>query len=101
MYLRCNWLAFLFLKVEDFRNMADHLGQSKNLGQDSGHRPVDIVYGKKNKSSGVTAAEVMKGKYTLDDNAPDRDLGKSITPGFRNISLEVGVCANNMIIFVF
>jgi len=75
-------------KVEDFRNMADHLGQSKNLGQDSGKRPVDIVYGKKNKSSGVTAAEVMKGKYTLDDNAPDQDLGKSITPGFRNISLE-------------
>jgi len=69
--------------------MGDILGQSKNLGQDSGFRPPDMVYGKKNPNRGIGAAEVMKGKYTERDNAPDKDLGKSIMPGFRNISLEV------------
>jgi EF-hand domain-containing family member B len=73
-------------QVEDFRNMADMLGQSKNLGQDSGKRPADLVYGKASGSKGLSAAEVLRGKYKEADNLPDRDLGKSITPGFRNLS---------------
>ncbi|KAJ1418003.1 hypothetical protein B484DRAFT_334009, partial [Ochromonadaceae sp. CCMP2298] len=71
-------------KVEDFRNMADILGQSKNLGQDSGLRDKNLVYGKSSGVKGLSAAEVLKGKYRDSDNLPDRDLGKSITPGFRN-----------------
>jgi hypothetical protein len=74
-------------QVEDFRNMKDILGQSKNLGQDSFTRG-DMVYGKANRGKGFSAGEVIKGKYTEDDNMPDMDLGKSITPGFRNISME-------------
>jgi hypothetical protein len=73
-------------KVEDFRNMADVLGQSKNLGQDSGLRPRDLVYGKASGTKGLSAAEVLRGKYKEADNRPDRDLGKSITPGFRNLA---------------
>lgn len=73
-------------KVEDFRNMADVLGQSKNLGQDSGSRPKDMVYGRASGIKGLSAAEVLRGKYNESDNLPDRDLGKSITPGFRNLS---------------
>lgn len=73
-------------KVEDFRNMADVLGQSKNLGQDSGQRPKDMVYGRVSGVKGLSAAEVLRGKYRESDNLPDRDLGKSITPGFRNLS---------------
>ncbi len=73
-------------KVEDFRNMADMLGQSKNLGQDSGLRPKDMVYGRASGIKGLSAAEVLRGKYNEIDNLPDRDLGKSITPGFRNLS---------------
>lgn len=76
------------LQVEDFRNMADMLGQSKNLGQDSGMRPKDLVYGKASGSKGLSAAEVLRGKYKESDNLPDRDLGKSITPGFRNVTLQ-------------
>ena len=83
-----NEVAVNMKRVEDFRNMGDSLGRSKNLGQDSGARPDDIVYGFKPKASGVTAAEVMKGRYRVEDNAQDMDLGKSITPGFRNIALE-------------
>jgi hypothetical protein len=81
-------------RVEDFRNMSrDNLSESKNLGQDSGVRPFDMAYGKAGASSRATkgtwgAGEVIKGNYSYDDQMPDRDLGKSITPGFRNISLE-------------
>ena len=80
--------------VEDYRNMGDALGQSKNLGQHSGARPYDTVYGKGSASMRKTgnvwgAAEVIRGKYSVQQQLPDGDLGKSITPGFRNISLEV------------
>ena len=80
-------------RVEDFRNTANMIGQSRNLGQNSGSRPFDMVYGKASASGRATkgtwgAAEVMKGAYPADDQMPDADLGKSMTPGFRNISLE-------------
>lgn len=65
------------------------LGQSKNLGQDSASRPADIVYGKKNPNKGIGALEVIRGKYSEAETEPDKDLGKSIMPGFRNISQEV------------
>jgi hypothetical protein len=78
------------LQVEDFRNMADIMGQSKNLGQDSATRPRDLVYGKPSGTKLFSAADVIKGRYKPEHNLPDRDLGKSITPGFRNISREVG-----------
>ena len=50
-------------QVEDFRNMKDILGQSKNLGQNSFSRG-DMVYGKANKGKGIGAGEVIRGKYT-------------------------------------
>jgi len=31
---------------------------------------------------------VIKGNYTEADQLPDRDLGKTLTPGFRNVTLE-------------
>ena len=79
--------------MEDFRNhMNDSLGQSKNLGQGSGTRPKDMIYGKSsrsNKSAMIVAGDVIRGNYKDEDNMPDHDLGKSITPGFRNVVLEV------------
>ena len=39
----------------------------------------------------MSAAEVLKGKYKEMDNLPDEDLGKSITPGFRNLSFSVRI----------
>lgn len=82
--------------VEDFREMSDILGQSKNLGQGSAARSIEYAYGKpsgaeiraaKGKQP-VGAWEVIRGTYSKEDQLPDKDLGKSITPGFRNISLE-------------
>ena len=78
-------------KVEDYRNMGDMLGKTKNLGQNSGARPFDLAYGKSSvsgRAGGWSAAEVIKGKYNEKQQEQDHDLGKSITPGFRNISLE-------------
>ncbi len=68
--------------------MADQLGKTKNLGQDSGSRPRDMVYGKPSGMKTLTAAEVIRGRYTPADTQPDRDLGKSIRPGFRNITYQ-------------
>ena len=31
---------------------------------------------------------MIKGNYTEADQLPDRDLGKTLTPGFRNVTLE-------------
>ncbi|RYH27211.1 hypothetical protein EON65_13800 [archaeon] len=76
-------------KVEDFRNMGNMLGQTRNLGQDSGIRPRDMVYGKPSGLKTVSAADVIKGKYGAADLQPDRDLGKSILPGFRNLTVQV------------
>lgn len=81
-------------KVEDFRNMTDKLGQTKNLGQDSASRPKDMIYGKPSGIKGLSAADVIKGRYTPADTQADRDLGKSITPGFRNITVEVSYQIN-------
>jgi len=89
-------LAVNTKKVEDFRDMGDILGRSRNLGQGSGSRPYDYCYGKpsatvKRALSGkppIGAAEVLKGNYNPEDQLPDRDLGKSITPGWRNVTLE-------------
>lgn len=78
-------------QVEDYRNMGDMLGKTKNLGQDSAARPFDLAYGRSaasGRKGGWGAAEVIKGKYTMLEQLPDVDLGKSVTPGFRNISLE-------------
>lgn len=66
--------------------MGDMLGRTKNLGQDSGVRPADMVYGKPSGNKSVSAIDVIRGRYSGTDLEPDRDLGKSITPGFRNIS---------------
>ena len=78
-------------QVEDYRNMGDMLGKTKNLGQDSSKRPFGTAYGRSaasGRAGGWSAAQVIAGKYDLKSQEPDHDLGKSITPGFRNISLE-------------
>jgi hypothetical protein len=36
----------------------------------------------------TSAAEIMRGSYTPEQLLPDKDLEKSITPGFRNINTE-------------
>lgn len=81
--------------VDNYAKTTDLLGKSKNLGQQSGTRSLEVVYGRpsqtalKAKSGPVWGAEqIMQGGYSVEEQKPDIDLGKSITPGFRNISTE-------------
>lgn len=74
--------------VEELRMMGDILGQTKDLGQGSTLRPANMIYGKPPVTKRYGAADVMRGKYTDMDQLPDKDLGRSITPGFRNVSRE-------------
>jgi len=71
--------------VEAFKKRQDQLGHSRHLGQDSDKRGLDFVYGKGRKGQNFGAADVLRGKYTKEQQVPDVDLGKSITPGFRNV----------------
>jgi hypothetical protein len=83
-------------KVEDFHNMGNMLGQARNLGQESGLRPRDMVYGKASGVKSVSAADVIRGKYSAADLQPDRDLGKSVLPGFRNLTVQVSTAVNRL-----
>jgi hypothetical protein len=51
------------------------------------------MYGKstlrRNGKAPLTAAEVIRGRYKEEERLPDPDLGKSLTPGFRNITYGV------------
>jgi hypothetical protein len=48
----------------------------------------EYVFGKKTSGDEWGAAECIKGDYTIEDQQPDKDLGKSLTPGYRNIFKE-------------
>ena len=62
--------------------------ESKNLGQELLLTGLGVQPGASGRVGGWGTAEIIQGKYTLKEQQPDIDLGKSITPGFRNISLE-------------
>lgn len=75
--------------MEDYRGRNDLLGQTRNLLQGSADRPEGMVYGRSSAHAlkgrtPVGVGAVIKGKYSDQEQRPDIDLGKSITPGFRN-----------------
>lgn len=78
-------------KVEDFKNLQDQLGKVRNLGH--GERAVghDHTYGKASIRAlhEWDARMCIQGDYDEADQAPDPDLGKSFTPGFRNTTNEL------------
>merc|ERR1711998_94425 len=80
-------------KTEDFKNLSDQLGRVRNLGHGNKESHPD-VYGKASlpaqepNSQVCDARSCIEGDYTFDEQAPDSDLGKTHTPGFRNITTE-------------
>mmetsp|Transcript_17367 Transcript_17367/g.66146 ORF Transcript_17367/g.66146 Transcript_17367/m.66146 type:complete len:423 (-) Transcript_17367:66-1334(-) len=79
-------------RLEDFRNLTDSLGRARNLAQGSRDAlPADHAYGVASVRRGAEewdAKQCIQGDYDEDDQAPDRDLGKTMTPGFRNLTTE-------------
>lgn len=74
--------------VEDFKGVStDMLGQSKNLGQGKPPLPENHAYGAKNivGSDVWNAAKCLHGEPTERELQADRDLGKSVKVGCRNV----------------
>jgi len=72
--------------LEDFKDTAkDALGTCKNQGfGEQRSLPGTFTFGKENRYDEWGARECMRGDYSLDEQAPDSNLGKSNNPGFRN-----------------
>lgn len=50
--------------------------------------PADFAHGIKSTVSEYTAGSCLKGYYALEDQLPDRDLGRCVKPGRRNVTTE-------------
>mmetsp|Transcript_1532 Transcript_1532/g.1535 ORF Transcript_1532/g.1535 Transcript_1532/m.1535 type:complete len:443 (+) Transcript_1532:37-1365(+) len=80
--------------VENFKDLGDTLGRPRNLGIGASTIPPETVFGRPSISIHETnlwgAAETIRGNYgdKRDDGTTVDDLGRSITPGFRNITTE-------------
>ena len=80
-------------QMEDMKDTFDTLGKSRHLG--NANCDVNYIFGK-NKSckknaknqEEPSAQACIQGSYTLDEQAPDSDLGKSVNAGWRNVTLE-------------
>jgi len=64
----------------------DHLGRTRNRGQDPYGRPPPDRFGiVKRATDGSTAADCIRGDYDEADRRPDDSVGKATRPGYRNI----------------
>jgi hypothetical protein len=77
-------------KTEDMKALNDQLGRVRNLGHgNKASHPK--VYGKTSLTAALGAWDAracIEGDYSWEDQQPDLDLGKSQTPGFRNVTSE-------------
>ena len=77
-------------KTEDMKALNDQLGRVRNLGHgNKASHPA--VYGKISLTAALGAWDAracIEGDYSWEDQQPDSDLGKSQTPGFRNVTTE-------------
>ena len=65
---------------------SEHLGAVKNLGFGETVMPHGQVYGMPSQSGPEWGVRECIGNYTPEEQAPDKDLGRSIRPGWRNVS---------------
>ena len=73
--------------LEDFRVVStESLGAVKNLGYGNTKVPGSHVYGMPSQSGPEWGVRECIGNYTPDEQLPDKDLGRSIRPGWRNVS---------------
>ena len=76
-------------RLEDFRELnAEGLGTVKNLGFGQRVPPPGAVFGMASQSGPEWGVRECIGNYTPEEQQPDKDLGRSIRPGWRNIAPE-------------
>jgi hypothetical protein len=72
--------------LEDFRVVStEGLGSVKNLGYGRTDAPDGHVYGMPSQGGPEWGVRECIGNYTPQEQQPDKDLGRSIRPGWRNI----------------
>jgi len=72
--------------LEDFRVVStEGLGTVKNLGHGVTDVPPNMVYGMASQAGPEWGVRECIGNYTPEEQQPDRDLGRSIRPGWRNM----------------
>jgi len=77
--------------AEDYRHVQHpkHFQKSHAKQGPSGPpMPRDHQYGIKSGVSDYTAESCIKGYYSLEEQLPDQDLGRSVKPGRRNVTTE-------------
>lgn len=75
-------------QVEDMKNTRDHLGRARNLGHGERGLPEDHIFGVVGASDRWDARTCIQGQYSAEEQAPDPDLGCSMTVGWRNVTTE-------------
>merc|ERR1711865_578483 len=71
---------------EDYRHVAnDHLAVGKNMMQGRPLLPHDHSHGIRCIGTDISAGEALRGYYSRHEQMPDKDLGKCLTEGKRNI----------------
>jgi len=74
-------------RLEDFRVVSQEgLGNVKNLGFGDTGLNGNHVYGMPSQANPEWGVRECIGNYTPDEQMPDKDLGRSIRPGWRNVS---------------
>jgi hypothetical protein len=73
-------------RVQNFKNLQDKLGRSRNLGHGPNAVEPGHFYGKASvRGAGEwDARNCLQGDYDQEAQGPDADLGTTHTPGFRN-----------------
>jgi len=73
--------------LENFREVTyEPLGSVKNLGHGNRNLPNNHVFGLPSQRDAEWGVRECIGNYRDDEQQPDKDLGKSVRPGWRNIS---------------
>lgn len=76
-------------QVEDMRSTYDQLGKPRHLSASSvGAIPDDHIFGVPLKRDPDGAWDCIQGSYSLDEQQPDRDLGKPVNYGWKNTTPE-------------
>jgi len=75
--------------LEDFREVnGEQLGKVKNLGFGDRGFGENQVFGMPSQKGPEWGTRECMGNYTAEEQQPDKDLGRSLKPGWRNIARE-------------
>ncbi len=75
-------------QVQDTKNLKDQLGRARNMGHGPRNIGQDHSFGVKCPVDEWDAGACLAGDYSVAEQMPDKDLGTSATPGWRNVTTD-------------